>query len=114
MSFAEDRKEMIKQSANLQKAGPEIMKSFGGLAGTVMKDGALPLKEKELIALGIAIADRCENCILWHSAGAVKAGATREEIVETIGVAILMGGGPSSAYGAKALASADEVFASQK
>lgn len=75
------------------------------------KDGAIALRTKELMALAIAIAIRCEGCILHHVSAALKHGASRQEVVETITVAIEMGGGPSTVYGATALAMFDEVSA---
>jgi AhpD family alkylhydroperoxidase len=76
--------------------------------GTTGEEGALTVKQKELIALGIAITIRCEGCIACHVKDALENGATREEIVETIGVSILMGGGPSIVYGEKAYQALDE------
>ncbi|THH37464.1 carboxymuconolactone decarboxylase family protein [Aliishimia ponticola] len=72
-------------------------------------EGALSTKVKELIAFGIAISVRCDGCIAHHSQAVVKAGATRAEVAEMIGVAILMGGGPASVYGAEALRAYDEA-----
>ena len=68
-----------------------------------LKSGALETKTKELIALGIAITARCEGCIAYHVHDAMKAGANKEEIIETVSVAILMGGGPSVVYGIEAM-----------
>ena len=67
-------------------------------------------KTKELISLGIAITVRCEGCISYHVHDALKAGATAEEIVETIGVAILMGGGPAMVYGCEALEALEQFL----
>jgi len=71
-------------------------------------EGVLSIKNKELIALSIAITVRCDGCILFHVHDAVAAGGVRQEIVESIGVAILMGGGPSVVYGAEALDALDK------
>ncbi|MCA9882573.1 MAG: carboxymuconolactone decarboxylase family protein [Anaerolineae bacterium] len=79
------------------------MKSFSQLHATSSREGAVSTKTKELIALGIAIAVHCDGCIAFHVHDAINAGASREEITETIGVAILMGGGPSVMYGCEAL-----------
>lgn len=87
---------------------PGPMKGFMELHGAVKTDAALSVKEKELIALGIAVTVRCAGCITCHVKDALDAGATREEIVETVGVAILMGGGPSVVYGTEALEALDE------
>ena len=62
---------------------------------------------KELIAFAISIAGRCDGCVAYHAKKAAEAGATREEILETIGVAVQMGGGPSMVYGGEALRAYD-------
>lgn len=81
---------------------PEVMQGFGALHQASLKSGALDGKTKELIALGIAITVRCDGCISYHVHDALQAGASKEEIAETISVAILMGGGPSVVYGIEA------------
>lgn len=78
-----------------------------------MADGVLSAKVKELIALGIAITVRCDGCIAFHVHDALEAGASRKEVAETIGVAVLMGGGPSVVYGSEAL-EALEQFEAEK
>jgi AhpD family alkylhydroperoxidase len=82
---------------------PGPMAGFAQLHQQVVADGALSKKVKELIALGIAIAVRCDGCMAYHVRDALRAGATRQEVTETIGVAVLMGGGPAMMYGAEAL-----------
>ena len=82
---------------------PEIMTAFGELHEKSVEDGALSSKVKELISLGIAITVRCDGCITFHVHDALTAGATDKEIMETIGVAISMGGGPSVVYGSEAM-----------
>jgi AhpD family alkylhydroperoxidase len=85
------------------------MKAFQSLVIASSKEGALSAKHKELMALGIAISSRCEGCIIHHVEAASRHGATREELVETVCVAVEMGGGPASVYGATALAVFDEI-----
>jgi len=82
---------------------PNTMEGFSALHKAAAGDGALSTKFKELIALGIAVTVRCDGCIAFHVHGALETGASREEIAETIGVAVLMGGGPSVMYGCEAL-----------
>lgn len=82
---------------------PETMKGFNDLHKASVSDGVLSSKTKELIALGIAISVRCDGCISFHVHDALKAGASSEEIMETISVAILMGGGPALVYGCEAM-----------
>ena len=76
----------------------DLLKGFGALYQAAMKPGALTALEKELIALGIGLAVRCENCIYAHVQASLNAGATREQILETAGVAVLMQGGPTYTY----------------
>jgi AhpD family alkylhydroperoxidase len=65
-------------------------------------------KNKELMAIAISICIRCEDCIAYHMQNAIKAQASREEVIESINVAIEMGGGPSTVYGGKAIAAYEE------
>ena len=71
--------------------------------------GALDPKTKELIALAIGIDARCDGCIAFHVKALVRLGVTREEIAETVAMAVYMGGGPSLMYGGKALAAFDAL-----
>jgi len=95
----------------LIKLGNELpgpLSGFGQLHRHAVAEGALSAKIKELIALGIGIAARCEGCVAYHVHDALRAGATRKEIIETIGVAVLMGGGPAAMYGAEAFEALDQ------
>jgi AhpD family alkylhydroperoxidase len=82
----------------VRAAMPDLIKGFGALHQAAMKPGALTVIEKELIALAIGLAVRCENCIYAHVQAALKAGATRDQVLETAGVAVLMQGGPTYTY----------------
>jgi len=90
---------------------PETWDAFSKLAASATKNGALDTKTKELIALAIGIAMRCDGCVAFHARAAVRHGATREEVMETIGMSVYMGGGPSSVYGAMALEAYDQFAA---
>ncbi|WP_342800409.1 carboxymuconolactone decarboxylase family protein [Nocardia sp. No.11] len=81
---------------------PSTMRSFGGLHAAATGAGALTGATKELMALSIGIAVHCDGCIAYHVHDALAAGATHAEVVETIGVAIMMGGGPAVVYGCEA------------
>ena len=102
-NYPQIRKEFQKNSGELAKKIPEVMEGFQKIHKTNKKDTALSYKAKELISLGIAISLRCDGCIAAHTHDCIEAGASDDEIYETIGVAILMGGGPSVVYGAEAL-----------
>ncbi len=99
--------------ANLRAGAPEPMRGFSALAREALKPGVLDVKTKELIAVGIAIATRCDGCIGFHAKAAIKAGASREEILETLSMAIYMGAGPSMIYAAEALRAFDELSPAQ-
>jgi AhpD family alkylhydroperoxidase len=87
----------------LRKDIPDTMQAFSALAQAATRDGALDKKTKELIALAIGVATRCDGCIGFHTEALVKLGATRQEFEETLGMAVYMGGGPSLMYAADAL-----------
>ncbi len=97
--------------AQLGSELPDTLEGFSGLHLAAVADGALDTKLKELIAIGIAISVRCDGCISDHVHDALEAGASRAEITETIGVAIMMGGGPSLMYGAEALEAVEQFSA---
>jgi AhpD family alkylhydroperoxidase len=98
--------------ASLRTGAPGPMKAFSGLAREALAPGALDLKTKELMAIAIAIATRCDGCVGFHVKAALRAGATREEVVETVSLAIYMGAGPSMIYAAETLRAFDELSAS--
>jgi AhpD family alkylhydroperoxidase len=80
------------------------MRAFTALHEAALADGELSRATKELLALAISISTQCEGCIAWHVHGALGAGASPEQVEEAVGVAIMMGGGPATYYGGKALA----------
>lgn len=82
---------------------PEVLQGFQTLAKAASKDGALDKKTKELIALALGVAAHCDGCIGFHTKALVKYGVTREEFLETLGMAVYMGGGPSLMYAAEAM-----------
>jgi AhpD family alkylhydroperoxidase len=95
--------EFFEYTAKFGAQYPEIAKNFMALMGSVMEDGKLKCKEKELIALGIAVGLRCLPCIYAHTKSALSMGATKEEIMEAATVAVLMGGGPGMAHVAEVM-----------
>ncbi len=97
--------------SSLRTSTPDVMKSFSDLGKAATADGALDAKTKELIALAVSVAARCDPCIGFHARSLVKLGATRQEVDETLGVTTYMGGGPSLMYAANAIAAFDEFAA---
>ncbi len=94
--------------ARLRKGIPETMNGFSIMASAATADGALDTKTKELIATAIGVAVRCDGCIAFHVKASKRQGASRDEILETLGMAVYMGGGPSMVYAAQALDAYDQ------
>ena len=101
----------MQRMGKLQKEAPETFAGLNRMGKAAKKNGALDEKTKELIALGIAISTRCESCIGFHVKSLVRLETTREEFCEALEMIAFMGGGPSIAFGAKALEAYDEFTA---
>jgi AhpD family alkylhydroperoxidase len=97
----------------LRADAPDVMKAFSSLAQSALAGGVLETKTKELIALAISVAVRCDDCIAFHAQAAAKAGATMQELQETLSMAIYMGAGPSVMYASHALAAFDQFSGNQ-
>ena len=96
---------------SFRKTSPDVMKAFSDMARTAHGGEALDGKTKELVALAVSVAVRCDPCIAYHAEGAVKQGASRAEVAETLAMAVYMGAGPSVMYAAKALEAVDQIAA---
>jgi AhpD family alkylhydroperoxidase len=92
----------------LRRDAPEVMTAFNALSRAATEDGALDKKTKELIALAIGVSQRCDGCIGFHMKALARLGATRAEVVETLGMAVYMGGGPALMYAADAILAFDQ------
>jgi AhpD family alkylhydroperoxidase len=98
-------------SANLKTLRTDIaptMQAFSTLAQSATKTGALDKKTKELIALAIGVATRCDGCIGFHTEALAKLGVSRAEVEEALGMAVYMGGGPALMYAADAIGAYDQ------
>ena len=99
-----------KESFNtLSKATPETFSGFGIMSQPAKREGELSEKTKEFIALGIAVATRCESCIGLHVESLVRLNTSRAEIIEALSMCSYMGGGPSISFSAKALDAYDQL-----
>lgn len=92
------------QHRALRKMIPDVYRGFAEMSNGALTSGALDKKFKELIAMAIGVVAGCDGCIASHAQGAARAGASKEEAAEAIGVSILMHGGPATIYGARAYA----------
>ncbi|MEO6800701.1 MAG: carboxymuconolactone decarboxylase family protein [Rhodanobacter sp.] len=113
-NFPERYQQLQTQLGHLAKELPGVMSGFGRLHMESTRAGIVPAKYKELIALAVAICVDCEDCIAFHTHDAMSKGAVHEEIVETIGVAIMMGGGPASMYACAAYEALEQFEAQSK
>jgi AhpD family alkylhydroperoxidase len=109
--FSQVTKDIGTQLAKMRKEMPEVMAGFSALAQASSKEGVLDKKTKELIAMALAVANHCPGCIGFHSQTLVKLQTSREELLETLAMAIYMGGGPSLMYAAEALEAFEEFSA---
>lgn len=98
-------KQISANLAPLHKSQPAVMKSFSDMGKAAMAAGVLDAKTKELIALAVGVAARCDGCIGFHTKALVRLGATTEEVHEALGIAVYMGGGPAAMYAANAVES---------
>ncbi|EJW11025.1 alkylhydroperoxidase like protein, AhpD family [Rhodovulum sp. PH10] len=99
-NWPEMMKELGVSLKDLRGGAPDVMKGFSAMAQAALAPKALDTKTKELISLAIAVAIRCDDCIAFHTKAAIEQGASKDEIMETLGMAIYMGAGPSVMYSA--------------
>lgn len=97
-SYREQLTEIKQYIGQFSNAQPEVAKAFSALHKGASTANQLDTKTKELIALAIAVAVQCDDCIAFHTHDALKAGASKDEIMEAVSVAVLMGGGPAMMY----------------
>jgi len=106
--------ELTTAGRELRNAIPEVYSGYARLSAAAMGDGGeLPAKMRELIGLAIAVTRECDGCIAAHARSCARQGATAQEVAETLGVAILMNGGPGTVWGARAYAAFQEFAAGQ-
>lgn len=100
--------ELTNAIRGFRAGAPDVMKAFSSLARAALEPKALDTKTKELIAMAIAVAVRCDGCISFHAEAALKQGASRDEVMEAMGMAVYMGAGPSMIYAAQAIEAYDQ------
>jgi AhpD family alkylhydroperoxidase len=113
--MAENPKEILNAlnsgAKSLRELDSERMTAWGGLSQAAFKGGKLDGKTKELIAAAIGLSIQCKYCIVHHVYEALKAGATREELIEAAFTAVGMNGGPSLTYAATLFRDSINAFA---
>lgn len=106
--FLQIANDVVAGAGLLRQGAPDTMAAFASLSKAATAPNALDTKTKELMAVAIGIAVRCEGCVAFPTKIAHRHGATREEILETVSLAVYMGGGPASVYGADAVRAYDQ------
>ena len=110
-SFSTITGDVSKALGTLRKEIPETMQGFNAMSKAALTADALSALEKELIALAIGVASRCDACIGFHVKALIRLGVSREQFMETLGVCTYMGGGPTLMYAAEAVRAFDEFTA---
>jgi AhpD family alkylhydroperoxidase len=103
MDWNEYQRQIGKTLGELMKLSPDTVRGYQTLSAANAPHSKLGEKTRQLISLAVAVTTRCDGCITIHSDAALKAGATREEIAEALGVAVAMNAGAALVYSARAL-----------
>lgn len=101
--YTQINRALMRAMKTISTENADITNSFQALHNAGIKAGAIDVATKELMALACSIVTHCEGCIANHTASAIRAGATKEAFYETLGVAVLMGGGPALTHATKAV-----------
>ena len=112
--FVQIANDVITGVGMLRQGVPDVMKGFASLAAASTAPSALDTKTKELMAVAIGIIVHCDGCVAYHTKMAHQHGATRQELLETVGLAIYMGGGPAAVYGGDAVRAYDQFAGKQQ
>ncbi len=110
-SFTTITSDLSKAMGAMRKEIPDTMQGFGAMHKGAMQAGVLGELEKELLALAIGVTQHCDGCIGFHVKALIRLGVTREQLMETLGVCVYMGGGPALMYAAEAVRAYDEFTA---
>ena len=112
-SFATITTDLSAAMKTLRKEIPDAMQGFSALHNGAMKGGVLSELDKELLALAIGVAQHCDGCIGFHVKALIRLGVTCEQLMETLGVCVYMGGGPALMYAAEAVRAYEEFLAAK-
>lgn len=103
LDWNEYRKQIAATVADMAKLSPDTVRGYAQISGAGAKTGHLDAKTRELISLAVAVTRQCDGCITVHVDAAVKQGASREEIMEAMGVAVAMNAGAALVYAARVM-----------
>jgi AhpD family alkylhydroperoxidase len=111
--FVQIANDVVTGVGALRQGAPDAMKAFASLSMAATASNAIDTKTKELMALAIGIAVHCDGCVAYHTKMAHQHGASRQEVLETVALAVYMGGGPAAVYGGDAVKAYDQFSAAQ-
>lgn len=103
LNWSEYQKQIAATTAQIARAEPDILRGYRALSEAGNRSNLLGAKARELIALAVAVTRQCDGCIAVHTDAAVKHGATQEEIVEALGVAIAVNAGAALIYSSRVM-----------
>jgi AhpD family alkylhydroperoxidase len=103
LDWNEYQKELSNTISKIMKTSPDIVGGYSQISGAGAKTAKLDAKTRELIAIAVAVTTRCDGCITFHTDAAIKAGASKEEIVEALGVAVALNAGAALVFSARVM-----------
>jgi AhpD family alkylhydroperoxidase len=103
MDWNQYQKEIGGKLGELMKLSPDTVRGYQTLSAANSKTSKLGEKTRQLISLAVAVTTHCDGCIVIHTEAALKAGATKEEISEALGVAVSMNAGAALVYSTRVL-----------
>jgi AhpD family alkylhydroperoxidase len=103
LNWNEYMQELTTTIGEIGRTSPDIVRGYRMLSDAGQKTNKLDAKTRELIALAVAVTVRCDGCITTHTSAAIKNGATKDEIVEALGVAITVNAGAALVYSSRVL-----------
>lgn len=103
MDWNANREHLLTNVGKLQALSADTVKGYLTVSGAGRKTAQLDERTRQLISLAVAVTTRCDGCISIHTHEALKAGVTREELAEALGVAVAMNAGAALVYSTRAM-----------
>jgi AhpD family alkylhydroperoxidase len=103
LDWNEYQKQLMSGIGTLGQLSPDTVRGYQTLSAANAKTGHLDAKTRELISLAVAVTTRCDGCITVHTSAAIKAGATKDEVAEALGVAVALNAGAALVYSARVM-----------
>lgn len=101
--------EIKKRIGSIAKINPDVVKGYAAISNAKTANPILDPKTRELIALAVAITNRCDGCIVVHVEAAKKHGATQEEVMEALGIAVAVNAGTALIFSARTMEAYENI-----